>query len=238
MLYEIKHRHTDKVLYSAEGDSLAEVLTKAVREGADLKGADLKDADLTDADLWGANLEGANLKDANLYRADLWGANLKDADLYGANLTGAYLKDANLTYAYLAGANLTGANLKGANLTYADLYGANLKGTILSKANLDAIQVDYYDVLSRAPDEVPALLQALRDGKIDGSTYEGECACLVGTIAKVRKVSYTDMETLKPDSSRLAERWFLAIKKGDTPKTNPVAALVETWTEEWVRSNE
>src|SRR5579862_6599384 len=218
MLYEIKHRHTDKVLYSAEGDSLAEVLTKAVREGADLKGADLKDADLTDADLWGANLEGANLKDANLYRADLWGANLKDADLYGANLTGAYLKDANLTYAYLAG--------------------ANLKGTILSKANLDAIQVDYYDVLSRAPDEVPALLQALRDGKIEGSTYEGECACLVGTIAKVRKVSYTDMETLKPDSSRLAERWFLAIKKGDTPKTNPVAALVETWTEEWVRSNE
>jgi len=237
MLYEIKHRHTDKVLYSAEGDSLAEVLTKAVREGADLKGADLKDADLTDADLWGANLEGANLKDANLYRADLWGANLKDADLYGANLTGAYLKDANLTYAYLAGANLTGANLKGANLTYADLYGANLKGTILSKANLDAIQVDYYDVLSRAPDEVPALLQALRDGKIDGSTYEGECACLVGTIAKVRKVSYTDMKTLKPNATRPAERWFTAIKKGDTPKTNPVAALVETWTEEWVRSN-
>ncbi len=162
MLYEIKHRHTGKILYSAEGSSLAEVVTKAVREGA---------------------------------------------------------------------------NLKGANLAYAYLKGANLKGTILSKANLDAIQVDYYDVLSRAPDEAPALLQALRDGKIDGSTYEGECACLVGTIAKVRKVSYTDMETLKPDSSRLAERWFTAIKKGDTPKTNPVAALVETWTEEWVRSN-
>jgi len=45
------------------------------------------------------------------------------------------------------------------------------------------------------------------------------------------------METLKPDASRPAERWFTAIKKGDTPKTNPVAALVETWTEEWVRSN-
>jgi len=197
MLFKIKHRHTDKVLYSAEGDSLAEVLTKAVREGADLTGADL-----TYADLKGADLEGANL-----------------------------------TYAYLDGANLYGANLYGANLAYAYLKGANLTGANLSKANLDAIQVDYYDVLSRAPDEVPALLQALRGGKIDGSTYMGECACLVGTIAKVRKCDYRDMETLKPDFNRPAERWFTAIKKGDTPKTNPVAALVETWTEEWVRSN-
>src|SRR5579862_7150646 len=204
MLYEIKSRYdADKVLYSAGGNSFAEVLTKAVREGA-------------------------NLKDANLTYAYLTGANLKDANLYRAYLTDAILEDAILE----------GADLKGANLAYANLQGANLTGANLSKANLDAIQVDYYDVLSRAPDEAPALLQALCDGKIDGSTYEGECACLVGTIAKVRKVSYTDMETLKPDSSRLAERWFLAIKKGDTPKTNPVAALVETWTEEWVRSNE
>jgi len=187
MLYEIKHRYTDKVLYSAGGNSFAEVLTKAVREGA--------------------------------------------------SLTCAYLERANLVGANLVGANLEGADLTGAYLTGADLYGANLKGTNLSKANLDAIQVDYYDVLSRAPDEAPALLQALRNGQIDGSTYTGECACLVGTIAKVRKCDYEAMETLKPDSSRPAERWFLAIKKGDTPKTNPVAAVVETWTEEWVRSN-
>src|SRR5579862_1926149 len=224
MLYEIKSRYdADKVLYSAGGNSFAEVLTKAVREGANLK----------DANLTYAYLAGANLKDANLYRADLYRADLTGADLEGANLERAYLTDA-----ILEDAILEGADLKGANLAYANLQGANLTGANLSKANLDAIQVDYYDVLSRAPDEAPALLQALCDGKIDGSTYEGECACLVGTIAKVRKVSYTDMETLKPDSSRLAERWFLAIKKGDTPKTNPVAALVETWTEEWVRSNE
>ncbi len=257
MLFKIKHRHTDKVLYSAGGNSLAEVLTKAVREGADLWGAnlvganleganltyanltgayltyaDLKGANLTGADLEGADLTGADLTGANLKGADLTGADLKGAKLYRANLTGANLKDAYLTGANLTGANLTGAYLDDANLTY-----ANLKGADLSKADLDAIQVDYYDVLSRAPDEVPALLQSLRNGQIDGSTYTGECACLVGTIAKVRKVSYTDMKTLKPDSSRPAERWFLAIRKGDTPKTNPVAALVETWTEEWVRSN-
>ncbi|SRR5579871_1039640 len=237
MLYEIKHRLTDKVLYSAEGNSLAEVVTKAVREGAYLERANLVRANLVGANLEGANLTGANLTGANLAYADLKDANLTYAYLAGANLKDAILERAYLTDAILEDAILEGADLTGANLAYANLQGANLTGANLSKANLDAIQVDYYDVLSRAPDEVPALLQALRDGKIDGSTYEGECACLVGTIAKVRKVSYTDMKTLKPNATRPAERWFTAIKKGDTPKTNPVAALVETWTEEWVRSN-
>ena len=94
---EIKHKITNEVLLTIEGDSL---------QGANLKGANLK----------GANLKGANLKGANLKGADLQGADLKYADLQYANLQAA-----NLQYANLRGADLRGADLRGANLRWADL---------------------------------------------------------------------------------------------------------------------
>ena len=56
---------------------------------------------------------------------------------------------------------------------------------------------------------------------LNGSVYEGECACLVGTIAKCRHESVEDLTIdLVPDSSRLAEMWFLGINEGDLPQSN------------------
>ena len=60
MTTEIKHRATNEVLYTHDGDSLA-----------------------------GADLHGTNLRNANLRNADLSGANLRGADLGGADLSGA-----------------------------------------------------------------------------------------------------------------------------------------------------
>jgi hypothetical protein len=144
---------------------------------------------------------------------------------------------ANLDGAYLVGANLDGANLRGANLDGANLRGAYLVGANLDGANLDEIQADFYDVLASAPVEVPGLLAALREGRVDGSTYQGECACLVGTIANVRGVNYREIPTLVPDSSRLAESWFLGIRKGATPENNAMARIAEQWIKEWLLSN-
>ncbi len=257
MLITIRHRYTDAVLYNGEGEDLHAVLQKAAKEGANLKGANLGGANLggaylEGAYLEGANLEGANLKGANLRGANLGGANLKGANLggaylEGANLKGANLRGANLRGAYLGGANLKGANLGGANLEGANLEGAylrgaylgvaNLGGANLEGANLDEIQTDFYDVLSAAPAEVPGLLSAVREGRIDGSVYQGECACLVGTIAKVRGVGYHAMPGIVPNGARLAETFFLSLRKGDTPATHGVAAVVETWIEEWMLSN-
>jgi len=98
--FEIKNRWDGKVLFSAGGETLRDVVKQAVQERADLRGADL----------YGANLSGANLRGANLY-----GANLGGADLGGANLDGADLDGANLYGANLDGANLGGANLSGAD---------------------------------------------------------------------------------------------------------------------------
>ncbi len=119
-----------------------------------------------------------------------------------------------------------GADLRGAYLGGADLRGADLRD-----ANLRPIRADLYDVLVNARDEAPAFLAALRAGKVNGSAYQGECACLVGTIAKVRGVNYTSLEY---DSTRPIERFVLNIEQGDTPETSQVAALVAEWTERFI----
>ncbi|HDR8953384.1 TPA: pentapeptide repeat-containing protein [Burkholderia vietnamiensis] len=202
---------------------------------ADLSGADLSDANLSDAYLRDAYLSDANLSDANLSGADLRdanlrGANLSDANLRGANLSGAYLRDA-----YLRGANLSGAYLSDANLSGADLSGAYLSGANLSGADLLPIKADFIEVISQAPREVPALIDALKAGRVDGSTYSGECACLVGTIANARGIDVDSAELGIPkDSSRPVERFFMAIRKGDTPETNAASKLALEWAETWL----
>ncbi len=81
---------------------------------------------------------------------------------------------------------------------------------------------------------MPALIDALKNGRVSGSTYDGDCSCLVGTIATARGCSYGEIETLKPNSSRPAERFFLGINKGDTPETNQFSALAVQWCQEWL----
>jgi uncharacterized protein YjbI with pentapeptide repeats len=218
---------------------------------ANLYGANLSGANLSRANLYGANLSGANLSGADLYGADLYGANLSGANLYGAdlsraNLSGANLYGADLSRADLSRADLSRADLSRANLSRANLSGANLSRANLSDANLsDAknapqnILAPYRDdirkVLDTAPGEVGGLLQALWDGKVDGSTYTGECACLVGTLEKVRgKGTNVEIPNLGHDSTRPAEEWFINIRKGDTPVSSPAAAFAAAVIAEWM----
>ena len=109
---------------------------------------------------------------------------------------------------------LRGADLSDADLSDADLSDAVLRGANLSDADLRSFKADFWAVLTTARKEIPGLVKAMREGRINGSTYEGDCACLVGTIANVRHVP---VDTLERDSSRPAEQWFLMIKNGDKP---------------------
>ena len=91
MKHQIKHRHTDTVLFECDvpedvqssGMAVRYTLEKAVKDGANLGGAYLTGANLAGANLTGAYLTGAHLRAANLRGADLTGANLGGANLDG-----------------------------------------------------------------------------------------------------------------------------------------------------------
>jgi hypothetical protein len=224
MQIEVKSWLTGEVILNAEAESLKDALEKHVAEGDSLDYASLVRA----------RLVGARLVGASLVRARLVGARLDGARLDGARLDGASLDGARLVGASLVGASLDGARLDGASLVGARLDGARLVGASLDGANLTPIRDDLWAVLSSAPAEVEGLRLAIIEGRIEGSTYEGECACLVGTIANVRHENYLNLGALRPNSYRPAECFFLAIHKGDTPETNQFSKLALEWVDQWL----
>ena len=141
-------------------------------------------------------------------------------------------------FAIKSRADLSGANLSRADLSEADLSGAYLSGAYLSDEQMRAFKADLWLTLTELakPAEALFLIQELRDGRVDGSTYgDGKkCACLVGTIAKARDIGG---ENLDHDSDRPAERWFMMIKEGDLPTNKTgggfAAKMALKWTEEW-----
>jgi hypothetical protein len=161
----------------------------------------------------------ANLRGVNLRGVDLRGADLRDANLYGADL-----RDANLR-----GVDLRGADLRGADLRDANLRDANLRGMTLDKLPQDFINQcsrDILFILGCLKSEVPFLRDKLVKGEVDGTQYEGECACLVGTLGNadggVDKVCET-IPFYEKGTHNYGEMWFLNIRKGDTPENNEFA---------------
>ena len=133
------------------------------------------------------------------------------------------------------GDNLSGADLSDANLSDADLRDADLRGADLRGADLSRIKRDLFEIFAATHPEIAGLRQALADGQIDGSTYEGDCCCLVGTIARNRGCRFDAVACVQPDSDRPAERWFLAIRPGDTPETSQIAKITVEWIDEFLR---
>ena len=129
----------------------------------------------------------------------------------------------------LRGSDLSGSDLRGSNLRGSDLRDSNLSGS-----NLRPIRDDVWSVLSASPREVPALREAIAEGRIDGSCYQGVCACLVGTLAKARGVTENDIPGLTPQGSRPAERFFMSIKPGDKPAKSQHAKIALQWVDEWL----
>ncbi len=105
-------------------------------------------------------------------------------------------------------------------------------------------RLDLWAVLDAAPAEVAGLRTALIDGRVNGSVYQGECACLVGTIANVKGCAYSELPGLTPDADRPAERWFMPVRVGDKPVELAVregqyrARVALRWIDEWQSRSE
>jgi hypothetical protein len=127
----------------------------------------------------------------------------------------------------LSRAKLTNANLNGTLLNDANLNDANL-----SVANLQSVSNELIAKCSLQPDEIAGLRQFLVEGKINGKAYKGECACFVGTLRKLSPKC-----RIEADIDSLVERWFLAIKPGDTPENSQVVALTVSWLDSFLLGN-
>jgi len=133
----------------------------------------------------------------------------------------------------LCGADLSGAKLRRAKLSGADLCDTDLSGADLSGAKLRRAKEDFLREVLKMPGELEFLRDAIRNGKINGSVYEGECACLAGTLSKATGKSWSIFKDDSPiaiDASSPRERFFMGIAEGDTPETNPISAIALEWT--------
>ncbi len=104
----------------------------------------------------------------------------------------------------------------------------------LVEANLEKLPVDFINQCSRdilfifqcLKKELPAFKKKLLAGEIDGSQYSGECACLVGTFAKIEgndddvDKTCAAIPFYEKGTHNMGETFFLNIRKGDTPETN------------------
>jgi hypothetical protein len=176
----------------------------------------------------GISFNNAELNCAELNYAKLNYAKLNNAKLNYAELNYAKLNNAELNYAKLNNAKLNNAKLNYAKLNYAELNNAKL-----NNADTHSIKYEFFGKLALQYNEIAGLRAAIVEGKIDGATYEGECACFVGTIANVAHTNYENLAVQRnPDS--LTERWFLAISKDDTPETNPISKITLNWIDEFL----
>ena len=115
-------------------------------------------------------------------------------------------------------------NLSSSNLSYSNLRSSDLRD----------IKNDVFAVLDCAPSEVRGVLDLLNEGRIHGTVYAGDCACLCGSIAKLQHCDYKSIPGLPIDSSRPAERWFLGILQGHTPANSQIAKITAEWIQEWL----
>ena len=97
-----------------------------------------------------------------------------------------------------------------------------------------AAKADIFEILSHAPGEVRGVQEALREGRIEGLFYEGDCCCLVGTIAKLRRRNVDELPGIPLDGLRPAEAWFEYIHRGYTPEKSQRARMTDGWLTEWL----
>jgi len=136
--------------------------------------------------------------------------------------------------ALVSGGRVSGGRVSGGWVSGGEVSGGEVKeGEIigLDPEEEKAIKNDLYEILAQNRAEVPGLLEKLREGKIEGSVYQGSCACLVGTIANIKQCDY---RTIGPNVDRPAEQWFLGISEGDTPENSAIAKHTEKWILEFL----
>jgi len=222
-----------EVIFSGDFKSIKECVEAAVKQKVNLRGSNLRGSNLSGSDLRWSDLSWSNLSGSDLSWSDLRWSNLRWSNLRGSNLSGSDLRWSDLSWS-----NLRWSDLRWSNLRWSDLRWGNLRWSNLRWSDVAPARSDFLSEVLKLPNELEFLRDALKAGKVDGSTYVGECRCLAGTLAKAKGVKNYNGENIKnglmfhADAGSPREVFFRAISKGDTPKKNPACKIALEWTEE------
>lgn len=112
--------------------------------------------------------------------------------------------------------------------------------------NLSDVHASLLEDLNRmnaTREEVMTVLDALREGNVDGSSCGG---CLIANIAHSRNETYSNYTTAPKFS--LFERWLMGslidfpvhtgVYAYETPSDNSDAKILEQWLVEWIEDQE
>lgn len=185
-----------------------------------------------------------HVTNGTLRLAQLAGVCMANMNLSGVDLSDKDLTRADFTRSTLNRSDFRGSDLTGARFDGAEMLGANFNGADLRTADLRRIKHDVDRVLREATqhseglEELLYLAAAIEDGRIVGTVYQGECCCLVGTLAKSMGVGHTKILGLTPDVFSYAEVFFMGIKKGDTPATSQISSIASEWVGEFIAKRE
>jgi uncharacterized protein YjbI with pentapeptide repeats len=227
---QIKNRWTGEILFEfeKEGNTHKETVTEFLKEKA---GTTIRDADLSEMDLSGVSF----------YNSSFYNSSFDNSSFYNSSFYNSSFDNSSFDNSSFDNSSFYNSSFYNSSFYNSSFYNSSFDNStikFLEEANqiglLDFIRDDYWAILIAAGHEVPGIRAAIIEGRIDGSAYEGTCACLCGTIANIRGVNYKALEAIKPNSNRPVERFFANIKKGDTPETNISSKYALQWLDEFV----
>jgi hypothetical protein len=99
-------------------------------------------------------------------------------------------------------------------------------------------RADLFRVLRLNREHIPFLLEALEAGRVDGSKYHKECACVYGTLRNARGLrTVCDVPGFEMGLTPI-ERWALDIKPGHTPDNSETVRQTVQWIREFEAATE
>jgi len=200
--------------------------------GTVIRDIDLSNQHLSDIKFYNSKFDNSKFYNSKFYNSTFYNSTFDNSKFYNSKFDNSTFY--NSTFDNSKFYNSTFDNSKFYNSTFynSKFYNGSAENALKNGA-FGSIKMDFFGRMILQKNEVSFLKKKLQDGEIDGTQYEGECGCFVGTIAKALKVNYLHLPNLKPYSNAPTEKWFFAIRKGDTPGNNVIAKITFDWIEEF-----